>query len=105
MLLRCLYFRDVEIENLSVELSGVGNIDISGKANQAAINLSGTGNIDVLDLVIQDAHCNISGLGKLTCYVQNDLEAAVSGMGSIHYRGEPKSLRKSVSGIGKVKRD
>ncbi len=100
-----LHFRDVEIEQLSVELSGVGNIDISGKATQATIGLSGTGNIDVLDLVIQDAHCHISGLGKLSCNVQNDLEAAVSGMGSIRYRGEPKSLRKNVSGIGKVKRD
>ncbi len=100
-----LHFRDIEMEQLTLELSGVGNIDISGKATQASIDLSGTGNIDVLDLVIQNAHCNISGLGKLSCNVQNDLEAAVSGMGSIRYRGEPKFLRKSVSGIGKVRRD
>ena len=29
--------------------------------------------------------------------------ADVSGMGSVRYRGEPKNVRSSVNGLGKVK--
>lgn len=99
-----LLFKDTEFENMVLELSGVGNIDISGKTQTAKVELSGTGNIDVLDLVVQNASCNISGVGTLTCNVENDLDATVSGMGKIRYKSEPKSLKKSVSGLGKVNR-
>lgn len=98
-------FQDVELEELNIQLSGVGNVNIGGRATKATIDISGTGHIDVMDLVIQDAHCDISGMGKLSCYVENDLDAQVSGLGSIRYKGEPKFLRKNVSGIGKVKKD
>ena len=65
-----LEFKDVHLDELNLELSGVGNIEISGEATKANIELSGTGNIDVMDLVIQDAHCDISGLGRLSCDVK-----------------------------------
>ncbi len=96
---------DTEYDSLSLELSGVGNIDMMGKVQNARILLSGTGNIDLMDLVIQNAQCDISGLGNLSCNVENVLDAEVSGMGRIKYKGEPKSIKKSISGLGKVRRD
>jgi Putative auto-transporter adhesin, head GIN domain len=96
---------DTEYDSLSLELSGVGNIEMMGKVENAHILLSGTGNIDVADLLIQNAQCDISGLGNLSCNVENVLNAEVSGMGRIKYKGEPKSIKKSISGLGKVRRN
>lgn len=98
-----LNFKSIDIDSLSLELSGVGNINMTGKAQSAYIELSGTGNIDVMDLKIQNATCQLSGLGALSCDVENHLNAYVSGMGKIRYKTEPKSLNKSISGIGKVR--
>jgi hypothetical protein len=94
---------DVEIEDLKVQLDGVGNIDIGGKAPKAQLTLNGTGSIDAYDLTIQNARCAVNGVGKLECNVVEELIADVSGMGSVRYRGEPKNVRSSVSGLGKVK--
>jgi Putative auto-transporter adhesin, head GIN domain len=93
---------DLDYEELSVDMSGVGNIELRGKTQKAIIEMSGTGIIDAYDLTIQNAECGVSGLGSITCFVENDLYAAVSGLGSVKYKGEPKRFKKSVSGLGKV---
>ncbi len=94
---------DVAIEDLKVQLDGVGNIDIGGKAPKAQLTLNGTGSIDAYDLTIQNARCAVNGVGRLECHVVEELVADVSGMGSVRYRGEPKNVRSSVSGLGKIK--
>ena len=94
---------DVEIEDLKATLNGVGNIDLGGKAPKANLTLNGTGTIDAYDMVVQNARCSVNGVGKLACNVSDELVADVSGMGSVRYRGEPKNVRSSVSGLGKVK--
>ena len=94
---------DVDIEELKIKLDGVGNLQIGGKAQKARLFLNGTGNIDAYDLKIQNARCVVNGIGRLECYVSDELVADVSGMGSILYQGDPKNVRSSVSGLGKVK--
>ena len=94
---------NIDIDELKVRLDGVGNLEIGGKANKARLFLNGTGNIDAYDLTIQNARCAVNGIGRLECYVSDELIADVSGMGSVLYRGEPKNVRSSVNGMGKVK--
>ena len=96
---------DVEIDALKAVLNGVGNIDIAGKANNAQLTLNGTGTIDAYELSLQNARCSVNGIGKLECFVSDELVADVSGMGSVRYRGEPKNIKSSVSGLGKVKKE
>jgi hypothetical protein len=93
---------DLEYGQILVEMSGVGSIYLRGKTQKADLEMSGTGNIDAYDLTVQDAECGVSGLGSIQCFVENDLYATVSGLGSVKYKGEPKRFKKSVSGLGKV---
>jgi Putative auto-transporter adhesin, head GIN domain len=93
---------DVEYATIDAEMSGVGTIALSGKAEFARLEMSGTGSIDAEDLTVQNADCSVSGLGKIHCFAENDLTANVSGLGKVTYRGAPKHLKKSVSGLGKV---
>ena len=95
--------KDVDINALKIQLDGVGNLTMGGKAEKARLMLNGTGNIDAYDLMIQNARCVVNGVGRLECYVIEELKADVSGLGSVLYRGEPKNVISSVSGLGKVK--
>ena len=45
----------------------------------------------------------ISGHGEADVNVSKDLDVAISGMGTLRYRGDPK-LNQSISGAGSVKR-
>jgi hypothetical protein len=93
---------DLDYGQISVDMSGVGSIYLRGKTQKADLEMSGTGSIDAYDLTTQDAECAVSGLGSIHCFVENDLYATVSGLGSVKYKGEPKHFKKSVSGLGKV---
>lgn len=93
---------DIDYAQISVDMSGVGSIYLLGKTQKADLEMSGTGSIDAYDLTIQDAECGVSGLGSISCFVENNLYAKVSGMGSVKFKGEPKHFKKSVSGLGKV---
>jgi hypothetical protein len=59
--------------------------------------------LDAYDLQAYDVHCELNGVGRLDCFVNNNLDAEVSGLGSVYFAGEPKSVRKSVNGLGKIK--
>ena len=94
--------QNVDYQHIDIDMSGVGNISIAGKTVSAKMEMSGTGNIDAFDLHADSVRCETSGVGNINCYANEELNAQVSGIGGVRYKGTPKSLRKSVSGIGKV---
>jgi hypothetical protein len=95
-------FDSVDYQHIDISLNGVGSISIGGKAVSTRMEMNGTGWIDAYHLWTETANCETSGIGNISCNVRDELIARVSGIGGIRYRGEPKSLRKSVSGIGRV---
>jgi hypothetical protein len=92
----------VDYQHIDIELNGVGHIAIGGKAVSATIEMNGTGSIDAYDLQTETARCETSGIGNIYCSVSEELNALVWGIGGIRYKGMPKHLRKSISGIGRV---
>ncbi len=94
--------QNVDYQHIDIDMSGVGNISIAGKTISATMEMSGTGNIDAFDLHADSVRCETSGVGNINCFANEELNAQVSGIGGVRYKGTPKSLRKSVSGIGKV---
>jgi Putative auto-transporter adhesin, head GIN domain len=92
----------VDYQQVDINMNGVGTISIGGKAVATKMEMNGTGWIDAYHLWTETANCETSGIGNISCNVRDELIARVSGIGGIRYRGIPKSLRKSVSGIGRV---
>jgi hypothetical protein len=87
-------------DSLNLNLSGLGGINITGKATQATIDISGAGSVDAPDLQIQTASVSISGLGSATVWVTGSLTGDISGAGSVSYYGNPQTSTNS-SGLGK----
>jgi len=105
--LRCSGASKVSIEKLAndkLELDGSGAADVkaSGKTNILTVSLSGAGKIAAEALHAKDVQITLSGAGKVDVDVSNTLSVKISGVGSVIYSGNPKSIQKQISGLGRL---
>jgi len=92
---------DITTQNLSVDLSGAGSMNASGKADDLRVNISGFGSFEGEDLHTQTASVSLSCAGSATLWVDDHLDAEISGAGSINYYGAA-DVTKQVNGLGSV---
>lgn len=98
---------DIELEASSLELrlAGAGAVELAGNVGQQRIIMSGAGGLDAFDLISKECDINISGVGGAEIYVTERLDAQVSGIGGISYRGNPSDITRNVSGLGSIDKD
>lgn len=85
-------------------ISGSGKIEASGSADMVKANISGSGKVLAADLETNRCDIRISGSGDVEISVKNELDANISGSGSVSYRGNPKKVNSNASGSGKVRK-
>lgn len=90
--------------HVSLNLQGVGGINLSGTARVLRIKNEGTGSIDVSQLKADSVYATTAGIGSINCYAATYLNASVRGIGSISYKGNPV-VEKSVEGIGSISKE
>ncbi len=88
-------------DSLDVSLSGAGSATCAGEVRSQDVRISGAGSYRGDDLASVTARAVISGTGSAHLRVSEQLDARVSGVGSIVYSGTP-AVRKSVSGVGRI---
>jgi hypothetical protein len=94
--------RGLDGDSIAMSIAGSGEITASGRADDLAISISGSGSCDAGGLKAQRAKVALRGSGAATVDAQDELEAIVSGSGTVWYFGSPK-ITSSVSGSGAVK--
>jgi hypothetical protein len=82
-------------------ISGSGNIYLSGSTPIESFTVSGSGNIRSFALNSNNSSVNISGLGDVDVFVNEHLDARISGGGKIRYQGNA-TVSNSISGSGNV---
>ncbi|MDN4037842.1 GIN domain-containing protein [Massilia sp. YIM B02443] len=92
----------VRTERFDVDYRGAGKLQMNGRVERLRLDAEGVGEVDAKDLVTQDADVRFRGIGAVSVHAKNRLQAEVQGMGELTYYGKPRSLSKSVSGIGSV---
>ncbi len=86
---------------LKIEISGAGIFKIDGIVDSQSIEVSGAGVYDAANFRSKTAKITISGAGSAILWVENTLNAELSGVTSLRYFGKP-SLVKRVSGIARI---
>ena len=88
------------MQKLDVSCSGVGNITLSGEADEAEYSCSGVGNINAKDLKAREVDAGVSGVGGIECYASESIKGRVTGVGGLKYAGHPakKDLNRSMTG-------
>jgi len=95
--------RNITGDRFDVRYRGAGSMTIDGTVKQLKLQAQGVGEVDARKLIAQDANVTFQGIGSVEIYASSKLDAQVSGMGELLYYGHPKTVNKSVSGIGSVK--
>jgi hypothetical protein len=98
---------DVNVDSIATntftaQLSGVGNMTISGSATSQTVTISGAGNYNGRNFNTDNATITISGSGNATVNAKTKLDATISGLGSVTYYGEPQVSQK-ITGAGTVR--
>ncbi len=93
---------NLEVASFELELSGATLVYLQGSARKLVVDMSGAGSLEAENFEVEDCEISISGVGSVSVNVSGTLTAEVSGLGSVDYIGNPKSVKGDVSGIGVV---
>jgi hypothetical protein len=113
----------VDLKDFYLHVEGGANIEMNMKANKLQVigeggvkfefdgiadelnaTISGAGYLDAIDLKTKRTDCKIEGVGAASVYATETLNATISGVGKIRYKGDPQVFKK-IEGIGLVSRD
>ncbi len=94
--------RKVQGEQLTLVLSGAGSMDADGSVHDISLVINGAGSVSTRNLRAANARITMTGAGKADVYATDKLDVTISGAGSVNYYGEPKEVRKTISGVGFV---
>lgn len=94
---------DINTDELAVTIGGAGDVEIRGSADSQEVEISGSGEYKAGDLESKEATIDVRGSGLATVNVSDELEAEVSGSGSVEYIGDP-TVQQEVSGAGEVRK-
>lgn len=96
---------DVTIGQMaSLSVSGSGKIQATGSAQEVKAGISGSGEILAANLVTDKVDVRISGSGDLEINVNKELDAHISGSGTVTYKGNPAHVNSHSSGSGHVRK-
>jgi hypothetical protein len=95
--------KGVESDELSVRISGSGDVRAQGASDELTLRISGSGSYRGEQLQAERATVRISGSGKARLAATEALDATVSGSGAVDYLGEPR-VAQQISGSGSVRR-
>ncbi len=97
-----IYAGNIDSDHFNLDVSGAGSVELNGKVDKLSIDLSGAGSVSAKNLKSKDLNISLSGASSAEVYASEYIDASVSGVGSITYFGDPKNVRKDVSGIGSI---
>lgn len=93
---------DANSDDLKIESTGAASVNAAGKAKSVTVSSTGAGDIDTARLQAAKVRVSVSGAASVNVYASDQLDVSVSGVGSVNYSGNPKTVNKNVSGLGSV---
>jgi len=95
---------NMKANKLRVIGEGGVKFEFDGIADELDATISGAGYLDAIDLKTKNSDIKIEGVGAGSVYATESLNATISGVGKIRYKGDPK-VYKRVEGVGVVSPD
>lgn len=89
-------------ERVDLGYRGAGRMVANGKVKSLGMRAEGVGEVDTRALIANDADIRFRGIGDVKVYASDKLDVAVQGMGNLSYFGKPRTVNKSVAGLGSV---
>ena len=95
---------DINAPAVSAEVSGAGEVNLKGQTKNFDLDLTGAAKARCYEMLSENTKIDISGAGDADVYASVKLDAHVSGAGSVSYKGGATNVAQQVSGAGSVKK-
>jgi hypothetical protein len=86
------------------DLTGSGRLEASGSAQSVLTLVSGSGRVMAANFETERCEVRITGSGDVQINVKSELDANITGSGSVSYRGNPNHINSHASGSGRVRK-
>jgi len=90
------------LNNINTDRIDISYLRASGKTKYLRLSAKGVGEVDTKALQADRVDVNFEGVGAVSVFASDTLNAIARGMGSLNYYGHPRTVNKSVQGIGSV---
>lgn len=100
-----LYIRGFDQPELSLDMTGSGDVMAEGRATSLVLVATGSGDADLESLSVSDARVSLSGSGDARIAPTQAADLTTSGSGDIDLATRPTTLRQSSTGSGSVRQD
>jgi phage shock protein PspC (stress-responsive transcriptional regulator) len=77
-----------KIDNIEGELSGASRLNLEGSGDYLEIEVSGASNLKAKEFKLQELFIELSGVSKATVFVEDSIEAYLSGASELRYKGD-----------------
>ena len=89
-------------KDLKLDSSGASSINVDGSVTNLEADFSGASRLNAKSLRAVNAKVSLNGACSADVMVTETLDASISGAGVLSYSGNPKSVEKRVSGVGRI---
>jgi hypothetical protein len=86
------------------DISGSGEVHATGTAQSVKAKITGSGKVAAANLETETCNVRISGSGSVQINVKTELDARITGSGSVSYKGNPSRVNADATGSGKVRK-
>jgi hypothetical protein len=97
-----IFASKINSDDFKIDASGACNLRLSGNTEELTINSSGASNINAERMKAKKVSVDLSGASHATVYSSDELRAEISGIGVVNYSGNPKIIKKRISGLGSI---
>ena len=94
---------DFKNNNLSLNISGSGNITGNGEVETLVVKINGSGNLLSKEIKSKSATITINGSGDAEVFASDSISAKINGSGNIEYFGNPENVDSIINGSGDIK--
>lgn len=85
------------------DISGSGKVEATGSSQSVKAEITGSGKILASNFETAKCEVRISGSGDVEINVKTELDARITGSGTVLYKGNPARVNSDASGSGSVK--
>ncbi|MEP6465788.1 MAG: head GIN domain-containing protein [Parafilimonas sp.] len=94
---------DVNTPTVHSNISGTGDIYLTGETKDSKIDIAGNGTYHAEDLKAENATVKIAGSGDAKLFADSTLDINIAGVGNVYYKGNP-SITQNIAGSGKIQK-
>lgn len=92
--------QQVKNQEILIHTKGNSILNIKGQSKKLFLEAEGSGYIDTKNLKAEEVKVNLKGFSMIDVFASKSLDATISGFGKINYYGNPKNVKKNISGTG-----